>query len=91
MGRGREVDRVTQVNITKPSAFDLSRIIRSQRQQPDRLVTCVYEDIRGTVLYEVLDLQDDRRTVSLLSQLAVLAPETETVREVIVYTSSSKD
>ncbi len=91
MKREREVDQVTQVNIHKPSAFDLYRIIRFQRQQPDRLVTCVYEDIRGTVLYEVLDLQDDRRTVSLLSQLAVLAPETETVREVIVYTSSSKD
>ena len=91
MEREHEVDRVTQVNITKPSALDLSRIIRSQRQQPDRLVTCVYEDIRGAVLYEALDLQDDRRIVNLLSQLAVLAPETETVREVIVYTSSSKD
>ena len=91
MRKSQEVDRITQVNVQGPSALDLSRIIRSQRKHPDRLVTYVYEDSKQNLLHEVLDFRDSKRIKSLIAQLDTLSPETETVGEVIVYTSSSKD
>lgn len=88
MNRERETDQVTEMTIHKPSAIDLSRIIRAQIGQPQRAVTCVHEDHRRKVIYESLDLNNPERMGRILEQLEALSPETEILDRTIVHAPS---
>lgn len=84
MKKEHEANQVTQMTIHKPSPFDLARIIRAQKDQPQRTVTCVHEDYRRRVRFATLDLNDSERINQILEQLDGLSPETGILEKAIV-------
>lgn len=84
-------NQIRHVSVRKPSAFDLSRILRTQTQHRDRLIACINKDSRGTIMNEVVDPQNKGRVDFILSSLKDLRPEATALGEVIVYCSSSKE
>lgn len=90
MKRERETGQVTQMTIHRPSPLDLARIIRAQKDQPQRTVTCVHEDHKKRVHFEMLDMNDSERINRILEQLDALSPEAGILEKAIVHDPSAE-